>query len=67
VKKRTTQIAVWAIALFLAARLTWTASHHNMPVLDTVTIGIFAVYAGRAGMQHLVHSLQTARQSGAAR
>jgi hypothetical protein len=67
VKKHTAQFAVWAVALFLTARLTWTAAIHDMPVLDTATIGIFALYAVRGGMEHLVNSFNRARQSGAAR
>lgn len=66
-KKRTTQIITWVVALYLAARLTWAATTHDMSILDTVTIGIFAAYGGKAGMEHLVRIFQAARQSGATR
>jgi len=67
VKKHTAQTITWAIAILLTARLTWTASQHGMPILDTATIGIFALYGVRAGMQNLARSLHTNRQAGGTR
>lgn len=66
-KKRAAQIAIWAVAIFLAARLTWTAAQHDMPVLDTATISIFALYSGRAGFTHFARIIAATRQNGATR
>jgi hypothetical protein len=67
VKKNATQTLIWAVALLLAARLTWAAATHSTTVLDTVTIGIFALYGGKAGLEHLVRVARASRQTGATR
>lgn len=64
-KKNPTQIALWVIAVLVAARLTWTAIQHHMPALDTATIALFALYGTKAGAENLARAFKTARKTGA--
>ena len=66
-KKRLPQIATWAIALLLTARITWSAHQHGLTVLETGTIAVSVLYATRVGAQHVVDTFQAARRTGAAR
>jgi hypothetical protein len=67
VKKHTPQIVIYAIAILLAARLTWTAAQHHMPTLDTLTIGVFALYGTHAGVTNMHRAIQAARTPKATR
>ncbi|WP_032761355.1 hypothetical protein [Streptomyces alboviridis] len=47
------QIILWAIALLLTIRLTWTIAQHNVSVLTTLTVGLCVLYATKAGCDQL--------------
>ncbi|NUS25051.1 MAG: hypothetical protein HOV92_12625 [Streptomyces sp.] len=66
-KKRLPQIVICAVAILLAARLTWLSARHDMPAFDTLTIGLFALYGAHAGASYLASVVQTARQNGGTR
>lgn len=66
-KKHTTQIVLWVIAVLVAVRLTWTSIQHHMPVFDTAAIVLFSLYGARAGAENIARGIKAARQTGAAR
>jgi hypothetical protein len=63
VKQKLPQIAIWAIALFLAVRLTWTAHQHHMPLLDTITIALASTASARLGIDALTRAFTAARNT----
>ncbi|MFF7190518.1 hypothetical protein ACFZAR_36105 [Streptomyces sp. NPDC008222] len=64
-KTNRTQIILWAVAVLVAARLTWVSIQHHMPVLDTTTITLFSLYGARVAAETIARAAKTARKTGA--
>ncbi|MEU5742050.1 hypothetical protein ABZ784_29165 [Streptomyces tendae] len=62
-----TQIFIWATAIAVTARIVWTITQHNVPVLATITIGISVLYAMKAGAENITRIVTEARRQGATR
>ncbi|MFG2970814.1 hypothetical protein ACGFZS_46850 [Streptomyces sp. NPDC048288] len=66
-KQKTPQIIIWAIAIILTARLTWTVAQHNTPVLITSTVALSVLFSAKQGAETLARGIAAARKNGSAR
>ena len=66
-KENTARLILWAVALLVAARLTWMSIQHHLPAFDTATIALFSLYGARVGAENIARGIQAARKSGATR
>ncbi|MBJ6623506.1 hypothetical protein AB0R01_30630 [Streptomyces rochei] len=55
------QILLWAIALILTTRLTWTIATHDVPVLTTITVGLCVLFATKAGCDQIARDYTNAK------
>lgn len=60
-KPPATQILLWAIALTLTIRLTWTIAEHGVAFLTTITVGLCVLYATKAGCDHIARDYANAK------
>ncbi|RSN38338.1 hypothetical protein DMH12_38100 [Streptomyces sp. WAC 04229] len=60
-KPPTIQLALWAVALLLTIRLTWTVAQHNVSVLTTLTVGLCVLYATKAGCDQIARDYAKAK------
>jgi hypothetical protein len=65
VKNNRTQIILWAIAILVAARLTWVSIQHHMSIIDTATIALFSLAGTRSAAETITRGIKAARQTGA--
>jgi hypothetical protein len=55
------QILLWAIALTLTIRLTWTVAEHGVAVLTTITVGLCVLFAAKAGIDQIARDYANAK------
>lgn len=56
------QVIVWVFTLLTAGRLAYVAFQHDVPIIDTVAIGLLAAYGFKAGLENVATSIRRARQ-----
>lgn len=64
-KKKLPSIALWAIAILLTLRLTYSAIQHHLPTADTLAIAAAVLFATRMGLDTIARSAKAVRKQGA--
>lgn len=65
-KTKTADIAIWLIAMLVAARLAWMADGYGTPLHFTFAIGLAFLTASQRGMETIQRAFDAARNTTAA-
>lgn len=66
-RQKTPQIVIWAIAIILTVRITWTVVQHDVPAVMTVAIAASLLVTAKQGADAIARGITAARKAGADR